>query len=98
MSDTYFHLYEGSKGQGGILILFHAQIFRKIQFKIFNGDNFKSIFLCTSFREIFRFSYERNNSHVVCISGGKSHLMLVHNFMNYALLSVKFMSQINLVT
>ena len=33
-----------------------------------------------------------------CISGGKSHLMLVHNFMNYALLSVKFMSQINLVT
>ena len=87
-----------AKGRGASSSCFMHKFLEKFKFMIFNGDNFKSIFLCTSFREIFRFSYERNNSHVVCISGGKSHLMLVHNFMNYALLSVKFMSQINLVT
>lgn len=76
-----------SKG-GGVLILLCTNKFWRIYVSHGEKENFDLSSCVQDFKEILRFSQnEEKNSWVTYIWRGKSHLMLMHKFMNHAHLS-----------
>ena len=86
----YYFAFEGSKGGGGERgpdPALHKKFWR-IYVSHREKENFNLSSCVQDFKEILRFSQnEEKNSWVTYIWRGKSHLMLMHKFMNHARLS-----------